>query len=224
MEEFKNSKSAGIYDVDCTAEGQALCEMVGVKGYPTIKHGDPSKMDELQDYDGGRDFEDLKKFAEEKLGPVCGPKSLEACDSTEKGIIEAAMAKTLKELTAEIAKFDKDFAGQRKVFQKKKRKFDEKYQEFKQELKDHKSDRTSHGKAKAKLEANAKAAKAEKDKFAKQDKKMQDMIAKFNKREEVIEAEKAIVDKEEDDLNAATTASGLKFMKLVKATKSKDEL
>merc|ERR1712211_202760 len=57
---------------------------VGVRGYPTIKYGDP---DDLQDYKGGRSFADLKKFAD-GLGPQCGPANLDLCDDAKKNQIE----------------------------------------------------------------------------------------------------------------------------------------
>merc|ERR1711879_807765 len=107
-DEFKDSKHSGVYDVDCTADGKDLCEKVGVQGYPTIKYGDP---DSLQDYGGERDFDSLKKFAEANLGPVCGPSSMDACDETDKAILEAAMAMTLKDLEADIAKHDKELSS-----------------------------------------------------------------------------------------------------------------
>merc|ERR1711920_385523 len=74
--EYKDSTTIGIYDVDCTAGGKAKCDEVGVRGYPTIKYGDP---DDLQDYKGGRSLADLKKFAE-GLGPQCSPANLDLCD------------------------------------------------------------------------------------------------------------------------------------------------
>lgn len=57
-------KTSLIADVDCTAEGKPLCERVGVSGFPTIKWGDASN---LEDYQGGRKYDDLKKFAKESL-------------------------------------------------------------------------------------------------------------------------------------------------------------
>ena len=50
--------------LDCTAEGEQLCKEFGIQGYPTLKWGDPS---DLQDYNGGRSYEDLKQFADENL-------------------------------------------------------------------------------------------------------------------------------------------------------------
>jgi len=110
--EYKDSKTVGIYDVDCTAGGKSLCDTVGVRGYPTIKHGDP---DDLQDYKGGRSLDDLKKFAE-GLGPACGPANLDLCDADKKSQIGEftklgadAREKMIKEKEAEGEKAEKDF-------------------------------------------------------------------------------------------------------------------
>ena len=67
MEEFKDSKTQIVADVDCTSDGgKPLCEANGVRGYPTLKWGDPAS---LEDYSGGRDLATLRKFAEENLKP-----------------------------------------------------------------------------------------------------------------------------------------------------------
>merc|ERR1719160_713600 len=99
MAEFKDSATALIADVDCTAGGQSLCNEVGVKGYPTIKYGDPNN---LEDYKGGRDFDSLKKFAEENLGPTCGPANLDLCDDEKKASIEKFSAMSAADLEAAI--------------------------------------------------------------------------------------------------------------------------
>merc|ERR1712013_41600 len=78
--EYKDSATVLIADVDCTAGGKEKCNEVGVRGYPTIKYGDPN---DLQDYKGGRTFADLKKFAD-GLGPQCGPANLDLCDDAKK--------------------------------------------------------------------------------------------------------------------------------------------
>jgi len=112
MAEFKGHKTTLIADVDCTAGGKALCEQVGVGGYPTIKHGDPS---DLQDYKGGRTYADLKKFAD-GLGPSCSPSNLDLCDADAKKQIKefqdmgAAKRETMiKEKEAQIEKLESDF-------------------------------------------------------------------------------------------------------------------
>ena len=78
MAEFKGNPSALVADVDCTAEGKELCETHGIKGYPSIKHGDPTDM---KDYNGGRTLDDMRKFASENLGPQCGPEHLDLCSA-----------------------------------------------------------------------------------------------------------------------------------------------
>merc|ERR1739844_603498 len=102
----------GIADVDCTTGGKSLCDMVGVRGYPTIKYGDPN---DLQDYKGGRSFADLKKFAE-GLGPQCGPANLDLCDDTKKKQITEFQAmsasdreKSIAEKEKAITKLESDF-------------------------------------------------------------------------------------------------------------------
>mmetsp|Transcript_102061 Transcript_102061/g.274476 ORF Transcript_102061/g.274476 Transcript_102061/m.274476 type:complete len:182 (-) Transcript_102061:103-648(-) len=103
MSEFNTgtdgAKTPLIADVDCTGAGKALCEKFNVRGYPTIKYGDPA---DLQDYDGGRDYESLKKFADEKLGPACGPDNLDLCDADAKVMIAKFLTTDIDELDLKI--------------------------------------------------------------------------------------------------------------------------
>jgi len=112
MKEFEGNSNVLVADVDCIGSGQSKCQEVGVKGYPTIKFGDP---DDLQDYKGGRSFADLQKFAG-GLGPVCGPANLDLCDDEKKKLINEFMAldtqkrdTMIKEKEAEIEKLESDF-------------------------------------------------------------------------------------------------------------------
>jgi len=112
MSAFKGHASTLVADVDCTAGGKSLCEEVGVRGYPTIKHGDPN---DLQDYKGGRDSSALTKFANE-LGPQCSPSNIELCEDAKKAQIKEFMAmgtaerETLvKTKEEELAKLESDF-------------------------------------------------------------------------------------------------------------------
>merc|ERR1712046_170317 len=86
-------------DVDCTAAGKPLCDANGVKGFPTIKYGDPA---DLQAYEGGRDEKALKKFAEEKLTPMCSPKNIDLCDDEKKAEIAKFQAMAVEELASMI--------------------------------------------------------------------------------------------------------------------------
>eukprot|EP00658_Telonema_sp_P-2_P053059 TRINITY_DN4146_c0_g1_i3.p2 TRINITY_DN4146_c0_g1~~TRINITY_DN4146_c0_g1_i3.p2 ORF type:complete len:163 (+),score=60.20 TRINITY_DN4146_c0_g1_i3:112-600(+) len=102
---FDGPPPALVADVVCTADGKSLCDSSGVRGYPTIKYGDPSNM---EDYNGGRDFDALKKFAEENLKPVCGPSTIDLCDADQKAAIEKLQAMSADDLDAAIAEKEKE--------------------------------------------------------------------------------------------------------------------
>lgn len=89
-----------IAEVDCTAEGKPLCDENGVKGFPTIKYGDPSSLD---DYQGARTYDALAKFAEDNLKPICSPTNLAICDDDKKKQIEELMGKDDEDLEAMIS-------------------------------------------------------------------------------------------------------------------------
>lgn len=133
MDEFKDSKNVVIADVDCTTEGKELCSKHGVRGYPTIKYGDPNN---LEDYKGGRTLDALKKFAEENLGPTCGPANMDLCDEEKKALImkfqamsSADLEAAVKEKEAEQEKAEKDFKdfveGLNKAYQDKSKEKDD---------------------------------------------------------------------------------------------------
>merc|ERR1719379_2253124 len=103
MDEYKESKAGLVADVDCTAAGKELCEKHDVRGYPTIKWGDPS---DLQDYNGGRSFDELKRFADENLGPTCGPDNLDLCDAQDKAQIKKFSKFDIDELSEKIEELD----------------------------------------------------------------------------------------------------------------------
>jgi len=127
MKEFESSTTALIADVDCTAAGKDLCTKVGVKGYPTLKHGDPNN---LEDYKGGRTYDDLLTFAKEKLGPSCGPKDIDLCNDEEKAKIDSIMAKGLEQLEAEIKELDDSIEAAEKTFADDVKKLQETYEQL----------------------------------------------------------------------------------------------
>ena len=113
MDAFADSKTALVGDVDCTAAGKPLCDSNGVQGFPTIKWGDPSA---LEDYQGGRDFDGLKKFADENLKPMCSPSNIDLCDDDKKAEIKKFqdmsdddLDAAIKEKEAESKKAEDDF-------------------------------------------------------------------------------------------------------------------
>jgi len=99
MADFEGSSTSLVGDVDCTADGKELCSKMDVRGYPTIKHGDPS---DLQDYNGARSYEELKKFADENLGPSCGPENLDLCPEGDKAKLESFMKMSAGKLEGKV--------------------------------------------------------------------------------------------------------------------------
>lgn len=120
-------EAALVADVDCTAAGKPLCERVGVTGYPTLKYGDPSA---LEDYSGGRKFDDLKKFAEENLKPMCSPTNIDLCDEEKTAEINKLMAMSDEDFNAELEKKEKMLSDAEETFKTGVEKLQAKYQEL----------------------------------------------------------------------------------------------
>jgi len=127
MDAFADSETALVADVDCTAEGKDLCTEHGVRGYPTIKWGDPSA---LEDYAGGRDFASLEKFATENLKPMCSPANIDLCEGDKKAQIEKFIAIAGDELDKMIAEKEKEVEAAEKVFKEGVEGLQAKYQEL----------------------------------------------------------------------------------------------
>jgi len=203
MKEFDGSKNSGVYDVDCTADGKELCEEVGVSGYPTIKWGDPSDKKALQDYSGGREEADLKKFAAESLGPTCGPDHLDVCTDEQRTQLEGFLKRTASDLEDEVKRLEKLSAESQKKVDKKTVKLKEKRQEFEDDRDEQRGQKPKKGKEKE-FEAKKEKMKARND--------------KLHADGEALEAEGAQIVK-------AMEESGLALMKLAaKANKAKTEL
>merc|ERR1712048_498932 len=125
------AKTSLIADVDCTDEkAKPLCETHGVQGFPTIKWGDPSA---LEDYDGGRDFDDLVKFADENLKPLCSPKNLDLCDDAKKTQIQEYMKMSVDDLDAEIQKKEAESKEAEETFDAEVQKLQERYEALEKE-------------------------------------------------------------------------------------------
>jgi len=124
MSDFAGSSSQLIADVDCTTDGKPLCDANGVRGYPTIKWGDPA---DLQDYQGGRTYDDLKKFADENLKPMCSPKNLDLCDDEKKAEITKFQSMSAADLDAAIAAEEKKLEAAEEEFKTEVQKLQDKY-------------------------------------------------------------------------------------------------
>ena len=113
MDAYADSETALVADVDCTTEGKPLCDSHGVQGFPTIKWGDPSN---LEDYKGGRDFASLEKFAKENLKPMCSPTNIDLCDDEKKATIEKFLGLAGAELDKMIEEKEKLMADAEEAF------------------------------------------------------------------------------------------------------------
>merc|ERR1719510_1204415 len=118
MKEFKDSKTALVADVDCTAAGKPLCDSNGVQGFPTIKWGDPAS---LEKYEGGRSFDALKKFAEENLKPMCSPTNIDLCDDDKKAEIAKLQEMSDEDLEKEIEAKEKEMADAKRPSRRRSR-------------------------------------------------------------------------------------------------------
>jgi len=124
-------KTTLIADVDCTAEtGKPLCDQNGVQGFPSIKWGDASS---LEDYKGGRDYDALKKFAKENLKPLCSPMNLDLCDDEKKKTITEFQAMSAEELEKQIVDKKAEIKTAEETFEAEVKKLQDRYSELQKE-------------------------------------------------------------------------------------------
>ena len=93
-----------------------------MRGYPTIKYftGNPDG----DAYEGGRDYNALKKFADENLGPSCSNDNIDLCDDEQKAILEkynkmsaAERKKIVDDTDKQIADLEENFKAEVKKLQ-----------------------------------------------------------------------------------------------------------
>merc|ERR1711972_258339 len=130
---YKGSNTALVADVDCTAAGKELCETHGVEGFPTIKWGDPSS---LESYEGGREYDDLKKFVKENLKPMCSPSNIDLCSEEKKKEISDLQALPAEELAAKIEEKKKEQKDASEHFDAEVKKLQDRYQQLETEKKE----------------------------------------------------------------------------------------
>jgi len=105
-EEYAESKNVLIADVDCTSdEGKPVCDAHEVKGYPTLKYW---VKGEQHDYQGGRTYDDLKKFVDDNLAAACSIEDLEeSCTAKEQKYFNKMMGKGMEEVKKQHSRLDK---------------------------------------------------------------------------------------------------------------------
>mmetsp|Transcript_24437 Transcript_24437/g.30069 ORF Transcript_24437/g.30069 Transcript_24437/m.30069 type:complete len:221 (-) Transcript_24437:208-870(-) len=128
--EWEGNDIGLVAEVDCTAEGKPLCDANGVKGFPTLKYGDPAALD---DYQGGRSLSDFQTFAKENLKPICSPAKLELCDDEKKAEISKLMAMSEEDLKAKIEAEEQKMEDAEEEFKNEVEKLQAKYQSLMEE-------------------------------------------------------------------------------------------
>ena len=98
-----------------------------MRGFPTLKYGDPTN---LEDYQGGRDYESLSSFAKENLKPVCSPSNMDVCDDEKKAKIEEFMSLSVADLDAKIGEYEKQLEDAEEKFKSEVQKLQETYQQL----------------------------------------------------------------------------------------------
>ena len=81
-----------VAEVDCTSSRNIqtkFCDIYGIESFPTIMYGDPN---DLEEYNGGRSYEDLAAFAKDNLVPLCSPMNLDLCDEETRDQISKYLA------------------------------------------------------------------------------------------------------------------------------------
>merc|ERR1719191_2510156 len=110
-------KSAGkllIADVDCTVHND-LCGKHGVEGFPTIKVFKKGKKNG-EPYNGGRDFNSLKKFVETNLntGPSCSLEAKDECSKDDLAILEESEKMSVDQRRTKIKEIEGEIAEKQK--------------------------------------------------------------------------------------------------------------
>lgn len=108
------TSSVLIADVDCTAEGESLCQEYEVRGYPTIKYFVDGDM-EGKDYQQGRDYDSLEAFVRENLEVKCNIQDPKDCTEKEVAYIEKMKAKSSADRKAQIDRLSNMKSGTMKA-------------------------------------------------------------------------------------------------------------
>merc|ERR1712217_740023 len=90
----------------------------------------------LETYEGGRDYDTLKKFAKDNLKPMCSPANLELCDEEKKKEIAELQALPADELSAKIEEKKKELKEASEFFDAEVKKLQDTYQKLETEKKE----------------------------------------------------------------------------------------
>lgn len=118
--EYENHESLLIGAVDCTSDdGKNLCKKHEIKGFPTLKFGDPNYM---EIYRGKRDYESLKAHIQLELVVACSPGRLDLCTPQQKVFLDKYMEmgadefeEVIDEAYSELIDEEEDFEERAKI-------------------------------------------------------------------------------------------------------------
>jgi hypothetical protein len=130
--DWKDSEIGMIAEVECTEE-KNLCDNHDVRGFPTLKYGDPL---DLETYEGDRKYSSMAEFAKNNLVPLCSPKRMELCDEEKKQQILAYMAMPKDELESVIHEEGKKLEEAEAKFLAEVQALQDKYEALTQEKED----------------------------------------------------------------------------------------
>lgn len=112
--EYEASSSVVIGDADCTIH-KDLCSKFGVQGYPTIKYFTPETAKDGDAYNGGRDFDSLKKFVQDKLEVKCLIDDTKGCSDKEVKFLDSFKSKAKAEIQTQLDRLSKMATGKMKA-------------------------------------------------------------------------------------------------------------
>merc|ERR1711879_1140911 len=93
----------------------------------TIKYGDPNA---LEKYEGGRDYDSLKKFADENLKPLCSPSNMDLCEDDQKAELETLLAMDMADLEKAVKDGEAKIENAEKTFKTELQKLQDAYQQL----------------------------------------------------------------------------------------------
>merc|ERR1712223_685923 len=81
-------------------------------------------------YEGGRDYDSLKKFADENLKPLCSPANMDLCEEDQKAELDKLMAMDMADLQKAVKDGEEKIENAEKTFKTELQKLQDSYQKL----------------------------------------------------------------------------------------------
>jgi len=125
--EFEDWENGLVGNVECDQQrkddpGSKFCRNQGNKTMPFVMYGKGDDVKHLKPYPGAMNYIDLLRFADNNIGPICGPRRLDLCKGKKRGKWEEILQKSEAELQKILDDKDKQIKrlrGKSQVQQKK---------------------------------------------------------------------------------------------------------